>query len=455
MKHQTDTDTTVSPMSKTPWVLFLVITTVFFITGHDLLRNQNALFRSTEEFNPTEEEAIQILAQYESGQMYKAVTYLAFGAFAVLSLLAFQRFNPVTMRGVYSRFAVAFLVWCVLSLAWTFDRSITFNKLAILVLLSIAAVAAAQRFRMEDVAWLVVFSGTVYLLAGIGSELYLGTFRPWVSGYRFSGTIHPNGQGMNCALLLLAALFLFFREQQWRKTLLAIAIFGGVFLLMTKSRTPIGAIGASLLIFGLLRLPLSLKVATAAAVGLVLAAIPIFRRLLDSVLETLYLMGRTDVVGSEAKNLSGRADLWDQCWHFIKQQPFIGYGYNSFWTVDNTRDIAEKIDWYSGSAHSVYIDIVLGLGFVGLALYLILLFAGIARFLWAYQASGDNSYAFAAVLLLFSLVHGIMESAFLYPAIYMFLVTMLFARAAFVREPFEQEASETAPESGRQLAVSH
>src|SRR5690606_28217042 len=105
------------------------------------------LFRGTENFNPTEEEALQLLAQFESGQLYKAATYLAFGAFGLLSLLAFQRYKPVTVRGVYGRLAIAFLAWCVLSLAWTFDQGVTFNKLAILIMVSLGAVAAAQRFR--------------------------------------------------------------------------------------------------------------------------------------------------------------------------------------------------------------------------------------------------------------------------------------------------------------------
>jgi len=452
----TPIDPNENPANKTPWVLFLVITVVFFITSHDLLRNDNALFRTAEDFNPTQEEAMEILAAAETGQAYKAVTYVAFGLFSALSLLAFQRFRPATIRGVYGRVALAFIAWCCLSLFWSFEYGITARKLAILVMLFIGAAAAAQRFRIQDIAWLVVFSGTIYLLIGIGSELYLGTLRPWVAGYRFSGTIHPNGQGMNCAILLLAALFLAAREERWRVPLLGIVVFAGVFLLLTKSRTPIGTIAAVIVLYGVLSLPGTLKLAVGTLTVVILGLIPIFQRLLDSVLNALYLMGRTDIAGTEAKNLSGRADLWAQCWQYIQDAPVLGYGYNSFWTLENTQDIAEVIDWFSGSAHSVYLDLLLGLGFVGLILYLILLFGGIARFMAAHGRTNDPAYAFAAVLLMFSMVHGVMESAFLFPAMYMFLVNVLFARAAFVEEPIGEESEDFTPEASEgELAVSH
>ena len=436
-----------NPANRTPWVLFLVITVVFFITSHDLLRNSNALFRGTEEFNPSAEEAMEILATAETGQTYKAITYLAFGAFSVLSLLAFQRFRPAQIRGIYGRLAIAFIAWCGLSLFWSFDYGITTRKLAILLMLFIGAAATAQRFRIQDIAGLVVFSGTIYLLLGIGSELYLGTLRPWVGGYRFSGTIHPNGQGMNCAILLLAALFLAAREERLRVPLLGIAVFAAVFLLLTKSRTPIGTIAAVIVIYGVLSLPGSLKLALATLTVAVLAVIPIFQRVLDSLLNALYLMGRTDIAGTEAKNLSGRAELWEQCWVYIQESPFLGFGYNSFWTLDNTQDIAQKIDWFSGSAHSVYLDLLLGLGVVGLVLYVLLLLGGVARFMAAYKLTSDPAYAFVAVLLLFSMVHGIMESAFLFPAMYMFLINVLFARAAFVEESIPEDAEDFTPES--------
>lgn len=427
---------------KTPLFLFIVLTAVFFITSHDLFRNQFAVFRGVEEFNPSEEEALQLLAQYETGQLYKAATYIALGAISFLGMLAFGRFIPLGVRGLYGRIAIFFFLWCLLSCLWSFEPDITARKLAIFVMLSLAAIFIAQRFRMQDLLYFVVFSSTVYLLLGIASEVMWGTFRPWVAGYRFSGTIHPNGQGMNCALLFLSALFACARATQFRKMLLGLAIAGFAFLLLTKSRTPFGVSMACLAVYALLYVPANLKVFLA-AVGVMLAcAIPIFYPVLGPALGKVLLLGRTETTLSHATQLTGRTDLWAECWYFITQHPWLGYGYNSFWTVENTQDIAQQIDWYSGSAHSVYIDLWLNLGIIGLAAYLLLLIGGLVYFARESLRTDDPAYGFAFVLLLFSALHGAMESAFLYPAIYTVLIMALFARRAFIEEHDTAQATE-------------
>lgn len=435
MKTESRTeDAGLSLLGKFPLFVFALITAVFFITGHDIERTRGA-GTEADSFITSEEQAQLLLAQFESGQWINAATYVSLGLISFIGMLAFQRFRPVGLKGIYGRIAVFFFLWCLLSASWSFDPALTANKLAIFVMLSLAAVFAAQRFRVEDLIYFVIFSSTIYLIIGVGAEVAWGTFRPWASGYRFSGTIHPNGQGMNCALLFLACLFAIPRVEHMKKSLLLLAVVALIFLVFTKSRTPFAVSFTCLGLYALIWASGSLKVLMAMGTTVVLLATPVFYPVLGPLFEKIIMLGRTETTLSHATQLSGRTELWEQCWYFIQQRAVLGWGYNSFWTLENTEDIARQIDWYSGSAHSVYLDLWLGVGLFGMLAYILLLIGALHHFGRLNMTTLDPAYGFAFVLLLFSALHGIFESAFLYPAIYTFIVMMLMARVAFVEEP--------------------
>ena len=448
-----NTDAVPDVLKRLPLLVFAFVTVVFFITSHDFFRTRGA-GTGAEAFITGEERAEELLLQFETGQTYKALTYIAFGALSLLGMLSLQRFRPVGVRGLYGMAAVFFFLWCGLSVTWSFEPMITVNKLAIFVMLSLGAVFTAQRFRMEDLLLFVIFSSVVYLAVGVFAETLWGTFRPWASGYRFSGTIHPNGQGMNCALLFLASLFAAARYPQFRGRLVMLAILALAFLVFTKSRTPFAVSFTCLALYAVLWAPGSAKLFLGTASAVLLLATPIFYPVVGPLIERVIMLGRTETTLDHTTQLSGRTDLWAECWHFIQERLLLGWGYNSFWTLDNTQDIARQIDWYSGSAHSVYLDLWLGVGIFGLLAYLILLLGGMVRFGRLTLQSGDAAHGFAFVLLLFSALHGIFESAFLYPAMYTFLVMLIMARGAFVEEPaVAVDEAEAAAPSGTLAAA--
>lgn len=439
---------------KTPLFLFLMITVAFFITSHNFFHNRDAVSRGVD-FNPTEEEALELLAQYEVGSTYKAITYVALGVLSFIGILAFGRFIPLALRGLYGRVAIFFFMWCILSATWSFQPDLTMRKLAIFVMLSIAAVFTAQRFRMQDFLYFVVFSSGVYLAIGVGAELWWGSFRPWVDGYRFSGTVHPNGQGMNCALLVLSSLFACVYSQRLRKSLALLALIAFVFLLMTKSRTSFGVVLASLAVYALLWTPASFKLFFALFLGVVICTITVFYPVLGPLTEAIFQMGRLASTMDNAGNLSGRSDLWRECFHYIGQSPLLGWGYNSFWTLENTQEIQRQIDWYSGSAHSVYVDLWLGVGLIGAMAYLILILGGLLYFAREAVRTEDFAYGFAFVFLVFAALHSAFESAFLYPALYTFLLMTMFARRAFIEEHDYEDAPAASPHSEAAFASAH
>ncbi len=134
-----------------------------------------------------------------------------------------------------------FAGWAVLSLAWAEDTALTFRRLVVFAILCLAAAAIARRYSLREIVLLTFFCSILFLLIGVSAEILLGTFRPFAPGYRFAGTLHPNHQGINCALLLLSGVAAADTEKRGRMLFRACALLGLVFLILTASRTTFAA----------------------------------------------------------------------------------------------------------------------------------------------------------------------------------------------------------------------
>ena len=79
--------------------------------------------------------------------------------------------------------------------------------------------AAARLFTPRELAAAALSCGVAYLGIGVLTELALGTFQPWRGDYRFSGTLHPNHQGLVCAMIVMTSTYLALIGRQHRKAL--------------------------------------------------------------------------------------------------------------------------------------------------------------------------------------------------------------------------------------------
>ena len=70
-------------------------------------------------------------------------------------------------------------------------------------------------------------------------------------------------------------------------------------------------------------------------------------------------------------SLTGRVPLWQAVLPEIGRAPLLGYGYAGFWSADSptVQMIWRYAGWSAPDAHSSYLDILLQLGAVGLALF--------------------------------------------------------------------------------------
>jgi len=216
--------------------------------------------------------------------------------------------------------------------------------------------------------------------------------------------------------LVLGAVCLSKMRIERRHLFVIVAAMGLVLLVLTRSRTAAGATLVALAMFaGVRSSPLRLiaMVLSISAVGLLT-----FFLIQNEALSTpwqIILMGRAEGVNEITQTLSGRTELWEYLWTFVIERPVLGYGFNSFMSPERAGEMPLLVSWGVGEAHSLYLEILLGTGFIGLALFVAVLAGGVGRALrWATRFR-DPAFAFLVAYLVFIAVNGFLTAITMFP----------------------------------------
>jgi exopolysaccharide production protein ExoQ len=105
-----------------------------------------------------------------------------------------------------------------------------------------------------------------------------------------------------------------------------------------------------------------------------------------------------------SSTLTDRTEVWAALLPYAMKRPFLGYGFGGFWTP------ATKAFFHIDGAHSGYLDTLLGVGFLGLALTA-LFFIAAARNSHRLLGTDFEWGAFGVSFLVIALVHNIAESS--------------------------------------------
>jgi O-antigen ligase len=168
--------------------------------------------------------------------------------------------------------------------------------------------------------------------------------------------INPNELGMLLVVGITAYLFDFFKEGKLRiRNLLAISFLIWL-LLLTGSRSSFIALMLVIAIYALTRPGKLFKVAMLGA-GFLIAVFTGYK--------VFVKMGDT----SEVMSMTGRIPFWSDLIHYnFPKEPWLGFGYMR---IDYT-DKFESLHGYAGAmTHNTFLQVLLGLGVVGLFLVLL------------------------------------------------------------------------------------
>jgi O-antigen ligase len=308
------------------------------------------------------------------GSFWRPIAYITVGLTS-MPLLFLGKRKDFELKSALFLLTIFFVAWTFLSYFWSDDPQLVLKRSVAFVAILAASFAFSHRYSINSFLAMVLAVTMIYLFTGLLTEIKIGTFgfdlyhlHPFSEGYRFTGTMHPEGQAFNCGMLFLTSLVFFDSKKSKSKIFfLLIAFLGFYFLILTRSRGPFAGVILAVIIYVLLTRRRS-KTATmlySSLFGLSIAILLVGGAAWRFVVRVL-LLGRQDQV----ETLTGRVPLWTECWEYVARRPLTGYGFGGFWTENRAWDFLTSQDWLITSAHSVFIDIALSLGLLGFFTFL-------------------------------------------------------------------------------------
>lgn len=399
----------------------IVVGLAFYLTDHHFYTSRSEAFAGTAE---------SYEAAAGGGNLIRRIAFLSLGLLGAAGLLVAAPARKARACGIGGLLLAAYVTWCVLSVAWSADSGVTIRRVFALLCFAFGALGLARRLTGRQLLQVALGLTTTYLAVGFLAELVLGTFRPWSSEHRFSGTLHPNTQGLNLTVLCLCSALLA-RESNHRGRYWVLFTIGFLFLILTKSRTSTaGLLLALATIWTLSTDPRVKAFVGLTAIWLISAVLLIVSFLGIDLVERfsgVALMGR----GEQSESLTGRLPLWTQLSDFVSARPLAGYGFDSFWTTSRIETVSEEQGWGIREAHNSYLDTTLSTGLIGLALLTTAVLFGLFRSAATYTRSRHPLAGFVFGLTVFALANACTESGMVMPMFAPFLLTIGLLQVAF------------------------
>lgn len=311
---------------------------------------------------------------------------------------------------------ILLLTYALVSVAWS-EQPMVSAKRAVQLLGVLFVALALVRHRKDSSAFsLFAWPGLFYLLLGIVA-VAMPTLAFDPDGHYKGFTFTKNVWGQFALLMAMVFMFLALGKQRPR---LNWWLFGlaSVSLFATRSATTITiyvvAISIVLLRSAAIRYGAKLQIVGLAGAIMGLASgfgyfllhgdLPV-----QAVLEV--------ALGSVGKDttLTGRTELWQMMGYEIVRHPWLGAGYGGFWLglEGPSYTIVRHFSWLPGQAHNGYIDVTNGIGFVGLALLLVLLGTHLRNIYRLGQSDGGLMAVFHLAILAAALLLNVSETSFM------------------------------------------
>jgi len=305
-------------------------------------------------------------------------------------------------------FAAAPLIAALLTLAfvstlWSIDSGGTLRRSVWLAATMSFGLYLAWRYAWRDLVQ-VVAGGYVIMIAGSFATALIapsvGVMQTEHVGAWSGLWTHKNMLGGIMALGVPIGVAAAIVGRPHRKLWIAVALGAFALVLLSTSKTALLASAIGLAVMGAgwfaRRGPLQTIAMSALACSVIVVGASV--ALFDP--DLMFA-----VLGRDA-SLTGRTDIWSAAAPAVAAHPWLGYGYYVFWLPDTGPAywVRQAVQWQVQSAHSGWLELALGMGRVGVALFALQLLATIARGTTALKdaSAGLWAPAFVAAFALYT-----------------------------------------------------
>jgi exopolysaccharide production protein ExoQ len=307
------------------------------------------------------------------------------------------------------------LAWTTASWGWSADPGKTWRELLRLLPYVAVAAALALRFDLRSLCFVVAAGLAGSVGAAVAFEIATGGFQPWVGDYRLTGSMHSNILAVQAAVVALVAYA--FTLEPGKRGAFCWAIFTAAMavVLLTKARTALATVIAGVVAIHVVGRPIRKWMFLASAAATFLASVVMVAAgsdLLDSGgVNGVANLGRSD----DAGDLTGRLPLWGFVWDESAGHRLEGFGWGGFWLSDRVHSAYDALNWFPRHAHNAYLQIMVNLGLVGLAIVVAIGLIALRRAASLVRHTGLPEYSAILAVLVGIFVNGVAESAFAMP----------------------------------------
>jgi len=216
--------------------------------------------------------------------------------------------------------------------------------------------------------------------------------------------LDKNALGKFAAIAFLLALHEVLYRGLRRALGMIVVVIAGIVLFLTNSKTSIGFAFVVPFLAGFTLMTRKMMRISPAIVVLIVVTLLVFFR---------------DQVGwfvFHDQTFSSRTIIWDFVFYEIGRRPLLGWGYHSFWLVGpDGPSLVDGLGWVKlmPNAHNGYLDTMLELGPVGLALLIIVIMTTLHAI--GRVANRDPARAWVMLsLAIFNIFHNLLESAWMH-----------------------------------------
>jgi exopolysaccharide production protein ExoQ len=379
------------------------------------------------QFHVVEFDRLTLRGAVEEGSAnpFNQLRWLTLASFASVAALVDQR---RVLRLAQASLPLLLLVgYCLLSVAWSSHHEIALRRcFGIIVPMCILLVAIALIERPRNAALCLYIAFWIALLLNAAVASLASSFDEF--GHFRGATSNKNVLGSIAALATLSGVALIpWLKRGWSRALCAVYIIAWMAILAaTLSKTSLVLAAIVPLGFFMLRIVSGLL-----GVSLFLAS-TLLALLAAVVMLLLYAAGGNgpadlvQLVWPDA-TFTGRTALWSFMAHQLKDTWLTGAGFGSIWGIGfQSPNLFSAYDFVrlANQAHNGYLDVLAALGVIGLVLLgtMLLHFDAVAD---RFRSHSMRIYRLSWFIVLFSLIHNLMESSLLVPFAPVWHLTLL------------------------------